>query len=85
MTENTLPAMGANGGALPALSDDLLNGAKAIAQFMYGEATITAQRRVYHAAENLGMPTFRIGKTICSRRSTILRWIEEQERRSSAA
>lgn len=74
---------GAQGGALP-LSDDLLYGAKAIAAFMFGEVADEKDaaanvRRAYHAADKLGLPTFRLGSTICARKSSILKWIEQQE------
>ncbi|MGN8096226.1 DNA-binding protein [Methylobacterium sp. 22177] len=61
------------------LAQDLLSGAEAIALFMFGEATEANKRKVYHAAQKLGLPTFRIGGTLCARRSTILAWIERQE------
>jgi hypothetical protein len=79
MTDMTTRPEGVNGEALPPLSQDLLHGAKAIAQFIYGQDDDTNTRRVYHAADKLGMPTFRMGATICARRSTILKWIERQE------
>lgn len=69
---------GANDTGLP-LSDDLMTGAEAIAKFMFGDATDTNRRRVYHAADKLGLPTFRIGATLCARRTTILKWIAKQE------
>lgn len=75
---------GANDTGLP-LADDLMTGAEAIAKFMFGEATDTNKRRVYHAADKLGLPTFRIGATLCARRSTILSWISQQEQQGSAA
>jgi hypothetical protein len=40
---------GANDAGLP-LADDLMTGAEAIAKFMFGDATDTNRRRVYHAA-----------------------------------
>ncbi len=73
----TRPA-GANDTGLP-LAQDLLSGAEAIALFMFGEASEANKRKVYHAAQKLGLPTFRIGGTLCARRSTILAWIERQE------
>lgn len=69
---------GANDTVLP-LADDLMTGAEAIAKFMFGEATDTNKRRVYHAADKLGLPIFRIGATLCARRTTILNWIAKQE------
>lgn len=79
MTDTTTPPTGANGEALPALSDDILVGAKAIATFVYGDANAKNTRRAYHAADKLGMPTFRLGATLCARRSTIMKWIAKQE------
>lgn len=82
-TTQTRPS-GANDTGLP-LADDLMTGAEAIARFMFGDATDTNKRRVYHAADKLGLPTFRIGATLCARRSTILTWIAKQEQQGSAA
>lgn len=79
MTDMTTRPLSANGGAVPALADDLLSGAKAIALYLYGVDDETATRRVYHAAAKLKLPTFRMGSTICARRSSILKWIERQE------
>lgn len=79
MTDTTTPPTGANGEALPALADDMLHGAKAIARFIYGDASPKNQRRIYHAADKLGMPTFNLGVTICARKSTLLKWIAAQE------
>ncbi|KQQ29433.1 hypothetical protein ASF53_19570 [Methylobacterium sp. Leaf123] len=78
MTSNATRPSGANATGLP-LSEDLMTGAEAIAKFIFGNATDTNKRRVYHAAAELGLPTFRIGTTLCARRSTILAWIEKQE------
>lgn len=79
MTDMTTHQAGANGEALPPLSQDLLHGAKAIAVFVYGSDDETSTRRIYHAVDKLGLPTFRMGSTICARRSSILKWIERQE------
>ena len=54
---------------------DLLTGTDAIASFI-GVKT----RRVYHLAEKQRLPVFRIGSTLCARRSTIRHWIEDMER-----
>ena len=78
MTSSAARLSGANDTGLP-LADDLMTGAEAIAKFMFGEATDTNKRRVYHAADKLGLPTFRIGATLCARRTTILKWIAKQE------
>lgn len=53
---------------------DLLTGADAIAAFMGLKA-----RRVYHLAETQRLPVFRLGATLCARRSTLLKWIAEME------
>ena len=70
--------LGANGSGLP-LAEDLMTGADAIAAFMFGSASDTSRRRVYHAADKLGLPAFKLGGSLCARRSTILKWIEKQE------
>jgi len=54
---------------------DLLSGADSIAAFMGIKS-----RRVYHLAETQRLPVFRLGSTLCARRSTLIRWIEEMER-----
>lgn len=78
MTTTATRLSGANDTGLP-LAQDLMSGAEAIALFMFGEASEANKRKVYHAAQKLGLPTFRIGGTLCARRSTILTWIERQE------
>lgn len=69
---------GANGRAL-SLSEDLMMGADPIAEFLFGDASETNRRRVYHASDKLGLPTFKMGGTLCARRTKILAWIERQE------
>ena len=69
---------GVNDTGLP-LAQDLMSGAGAIAQFMFGDDAEANRRKVYHAADKLGLPCFKIGGTLCARRSTILTWIEKQE------
>ncbi len=54
---------------------DLLTGAEAIAEFVGVKA-----RRIYHLAETRRLPVFRLGATICARKSTLVRWIEDMER-----
>ncbi len=54
------------------LADDMLQGAEAIGSFMGLDP-----RQVYHQRKRL--PTFKIGALICARKSTLLRWIAEQE------
>ncbi len=63
----------------PALSDDVISGAAAIAQHFFGDATL--RRRVYHLAATSNLPFFRIGSKICVRRSALDEFIRKQERR----
>ncbi|MGU3284995.1 DNA-binding protein [Methylobacterium mesophilicum] len=78
MTTAATRHSGANDTGLP-LAQDLMSGAGAIAQFMFGDDAEANRRKVYHAADKLGLPCFKIGGTLCARRSTILSWIERQE------
>ncbi|WP_188261974.1 DNA-binding protein [Azospirillum tabaci] len=59
------------------LSGDLLEGAEKIGAFM----GLTA-RQVYHQRESL--PIFTIGAKLFARKSTIMKWIAEQEMRAQA-
>jgi hypothetical protein len=61
------------------LADDLLRGAGAIAVFLFGSAT--ERRKVYHLAETSRLPTFHLGSLLCARKSVLLQWIAEQEKR----
>jgi hypothetical protein len=61
------------------LSGDLLRGADAIAEYLYGDAG--QRRKVYHLAETSRLPIFRLGSVLCARRSILIKWIAEQERR----
>lgn len=63
----------------PAIADDLLRGAEAIAKFLYGEAK--QRRKVYHLAATNGIPSFNLGAIVCARKSTLLEWIRAQEKR----
>ncbi len=62
-----------------ALADDVLRGAEAIAGFLYGDAR--QRRKVYHLAETSRLPIFRLGSVLCARRTVLLHWINEQEKR----
>ena len=61
------------------LADDLLYGGIAIAVFIWGDPG--KRRRVYHLAETERLPVFRMGATLCARKSRLLAWIERQEKR----
>ena len=63
----------------PQLSDDLIYGAEAIADFLG-----MARRQVYHAAAQDHLPIFRIGSMLCCRKSTLANWIVEREQSSRA-
>ena len=62
-----------------AIAQDLLQGADAIATFLYGDPA--ARRKIYHLASTSNLPVFKLGSMICARRSVLLQWIENQEQR----
>lgn len=62
------------------LAPDLLCGADQIAEFLFGNAR--QRRKVYHLAETSRLPVFRLGSKLCARRSVLMGWIAEQERRT---
>jgi len=68
-----------NDTSLP-LADDLLRGADAIAEFIFGKGT-NSRRKVYYLAECTRIPVFRLGSVLCARRSVLLNWIAAQENR----
>ena len=53
---------------------DLLYGVSAIAKFLGVEV-----RQARHQCESGRLPTFKLGQIICGRRSTLWRWLAEQE------
>jgi hypothetical protein len=60
-------------------SKDLLRGAHAISEFIYGDKM--HRRKVFHLASTSKLPVFKLGSMICARKSVLLRWIEDQEGR----
>jgi hypothetical protein len=56
---------------------DVLRGAAAIAEFMYGGRE--HRRKVFYLCQHTNFPHFRTGATINARRSSILIWVKEQE------
>lgn len=75
--ENTRP--GARTDELcPDLSKDILRGADLVAEFLFGDKAL--RKKVYHLAEKSNLPIFRLGSVICARKTTLTRWIEDQER-----
>lgn len=65
------------------LGDDLLRGADAIAEFLFGDRR--ERRKVYYLTgeARVQLPHFRLGTIICARKSTLVRWIEASEARHS--
>ncbi len=63
----------------PRFSDDLLRGASAIAEFIFGDAG--QRRKIFHLAATSQLPTFKMGSMICARKSILLDWIAKQEKR----
>jgi hypothetical protein len=61
------------------VSKDLLRGAAAIAKFLFGNSK--HRRKVFYLAEKGRLPIFRFKSQLWARRSTLLRWINEQESR----
>ncbi|MCP3439809.1 DNA-binding protein [Bradyrhizobium sp. CCGUVB14] len=59
------------------VASDILRGANEIAEFIYGRRS--ARRAVYHLVEKNRIPHFRIGTSICARKSVLLAWIAAQE------
>ena len=68
-------------GAEPDLTpgEDVLEGAEAIAAFLWGPRA--RPKKVYRAAEQHQLPVYYIGNRIHARRSTLMRFIREQEAR----
>jgi hypothetical protein len=58
---------------------DILVGAAEISEWLLGSRE--ERRRIYNLAETSEhrLPTFKIGGTLCARKSTILSWIAAQE------
>lgn len=54
--------------------DDVLYGVPAIA-----EAFRLKVRQVYHLKAEHGLPTFKVGRTVCGRRGAIATWLAERE------
>lgn len=64
---------------------DLLTGADEIAAFMYGTSMMA--RRVYDLSSRStdGFPSFKIGRDLCARKSSIHAWIAGLEAKKAAA
>lgn len=69
-----------------ALSDDLLEGAHAIAEFLFGTGDeVRNRRKIYHLVETSRLPVFRLGSVLCARKSVLLEFIGLQEKRIMGA
>ncbi len=53
---------------------DILTGHKAIARFLG-----LSPRQISWHDEQGNLPTFRIGRTVCARKSKLLKWLDELE------
>jgi hypothetical protein len=72
----------ASNGIDATLAGDLLEGAGAIAQFLFGSSN--ERRRVYHLVANGQIPCFRMGTSLFARKSTLLTWIGQREQAALA-
>lgn len=65
------------------LADDILEGADAIADFLFRVTSDDQRgrnrRKVYHLAESSRLPIFRLGSLLCARKSKLLDFIAAQE------
>jgi hypothetical protein len=61
------------------IGHDLLHGADAIAEFVFGHRR--HRRKVYYLTSHpkQRMPHFKIGSVTCALKSSLRRWIKEQE------
>jgi hypothetical protein len=82
--EKDLTAGAAARGRVPdsEFASDLLRGADEIAEFLFGDRKL--RRRIYHLVATSKLPVFKLGSTICARRSVLLKWIRDQENRPAA-
>ena len=62
------------------LADDTLEGASAIAEFLYG--TKDKRRKIYYLAQRSKLPIYRMGALLHARKSVLLNFITAQERRA---
>ena len=69
-------------GEVRPLAEDVIRGADAIAAEVFGDPK--QRRRIYHLCETSQFPHFKLGSVLCARRSVLLAWIADQERKNSA-
>lgn len=61
---------------------DILHGCEEIARFLFNKDDAAHQRKIYrlHALDKRPkFPTFKMGGVLCARRSSIQKYIEDQE------
>ena len=58
-------------------AEDLLFGAAEIAEFLYGDKS--KRRQVYHLAQSAALPVFKLGATLCAKKSSVRHYIEALE------
>ena len=81
-TEHPSPPIDHNGGPL---ADDLIIGGPALCEYIFGSRERSVIKRLYHLASRSipperRIPAFFIGVHLCGRKSTIVKWISDQER-----
>lgn len=64
------------------IGGDILRGADEIAEFVYGDRR--HRRKVYNLVRANRLPYFRLGATLCARKTVLLQWICTQENAGSA-
>jgi hypothetical protein len=64
------------------LAEDILEGAVAIAQFLFRCTSRRHIRKVYYLAERSKLPIFRLRSKLCARKSVLTKFISDQEKRS---
>jgi hypothetical protein len=60
----------------------MIEGAAAIAEFIFRSPHPRYRRKIYYLAENSKIPIMRLGSRLCLRPSTYKSWIAGQEARS---
>src|ERR1700733_13727470 len=64
------------------LSEDLLEGAAAIAEFLYGKnSNKKSRRKVYYLAHHSNMPFFKLKSRWCALKSELREYIQKQQRK----
>jgi hypothetical protein len=63
-------------------NEPMIEGAAAIAEFIYRSRDARYRRKIYYLAENSKIPIHRLGSRLCLRPSAYKSWIAGQEARS---